>query len=78
MNMNDSDKKINILCHFCGSQNQFQKQDLYEESLQKPIFKEKFCLTCGEPLIFECPSCSTRFRLDINFSKNSPLIELQG
>ncbi|MHA1585647.1 MAG: hypothetical protein ACTSWL_10360 [Promethearchaeota archaeon] len=67
--MDSNEQSISLPCAFCGAENTFLIDEIYDLSAGKEVFREKFCLTCGEPLTLICPSCNMVFRLDLNFEK---------
>jgi hypothetical protein len=71
-------KTFILKCHFCGIDNEYMKEDIYDSSEDTEVFKQKYCLSCGEPLIFQCPNCKTTFRLDLVFEKDSSPKELDS
>jgi hypothetical protein len=69
--MATNEEQFDVRCDFCGNINQLTKDELYEQNnTGNLIFKEKYCLYCGEILIMSCPTCHRAFRLDASFSQN--------
>ena len=68
--MKQIDSEFHLKCTFCGKLNLFSKEEIYVSTSDKDKLREKFCLHCGEPIIVQCPNCSTTFSLQENLQKN--------
>ncbi len=74
--MSNQNDLYTIKCYFCGFSNEFTLDEIADSSQSALLFREKFCLECGAPLLFPCPKCKTKFRLDHNFKQTYSIEEL--
>jgi len=67
------DETFTLNCAFCGAVNNFTKDELYEKIVDgKEVYREKFCLECGENVTFTCPVCQKGYPLEKNLRENNP------
>lgn len=72
--MPNEEIQFTIRCAFCGVNNTYTKDELFDRTAPgAEVYREKYCLECGENITFICPVCNRGFPMDLRLREDNPV-----